>query len=288
MKFGVHAYLWTEHWPASYPEIIRRARALELDFLEVSCGDDVLFDPAAVGAEARALDLELTISPGGRWPMDCDISLPEPRSQRRGLDWHRRYLDQAAEMGATAYCGALYGHPGHLEPRLPAAADFARVAEHLEALATYAQERGVCFVIEPMSHFRTFLVNRPDQAVALIELAAHSNLFVLLDTYHLVTEVRDYAAAVHQAAPYLWGIHACESDRGVPGGGLVPWAEAFRALNAIGFDGYIAMESYTSGPEQMAPRRGLYNDICPDGDAFVRQGLAFIKHMLKASQPGAW
>jgi D-psicose/D-tagatose/L-ribulose 3-epimerase len=288
MKYGAHVFLWTEKWTESYPDLFRRAASLGMDFVELSCGDDVIFDAAAVGAEARALGLEVTLSPGGRWPMDADISLPEPKSQRHGLDWHRRYLDQAADLGATAYSGALYSHPGHVEPRLPGAADYARVAEHLATLAEYAAGRGVRFVVEPMSHFRTFLVNRPEQVVTLLEMAQHPNLGILLDTYHLVTEVRDYAQAVHTAAPYLWGIHACESDRGVPGGGLVPWAEMFQALNAIGFDGHVAMESYTSGPEQMAPRRGLYGDICPDGDAFVRQGLAFIRHIHESARPGAW
>ena len=31
----------------------------------------------------------------------------------------------------------------------------------------------------------------------------------------------------------LWGLHACENDRGVPGGGLVPWREIFAALKQI-------------------------------------------------------
>ncbi len=44
----------------------------------------------------------------------------------------------------------------------------------------------------------------------LITLADHDNLYALLDTYHLVTEIRDYARAIHTVRNRLWGLHACE------------------------------------------------------------------------------
>jgi D-psicose/D-tagatose/L-ribulose 3-epimerase len=80
----------------------------------------------------------------------------------------------------------------------------------------------------------------------LLDLAEHANLFGLLDTYHFISEVRDYAAAVRTMAPKLWCVHTCENDRGVPGGGVVPWDDLFDALYAEGFDGPLTMEAYNS------------------------------------------
>ncbi|MDH7570834.1 MAG: sugar phosphate isomerase/epimerase family protein, partial [Armatimonadota bacterium] len=260
--------------------LLERAKVLGLDWVELVCGDNISFTPRLTRERARQLGLRLVLSPGGLWPMECDLSLPDPTSQQRALDWHRRAINLAAEIGAVAYTGALYGHPGRVERRRPTQAEYAQVAAHLHALADDAAEQGVRLVIEPMSHFRTHLVNRPEQAMQLISLAAHPNLGVLLDTYHLVTEIRDYAAAIRVASPCLWGIHACENDRGVPGGGLIPWDQVGAALRAIGFGGYVGLESYYSGPGGLAEARGLFNDPCPDGDAFVRAGLAFLRRVF--------
>jgi len=107
-------------------------------------------------------------------------------------------------------------------------------------------------------------------------------LWVLLDTYHLVTEIRDYAGAVRTMGDRLWGIHACENDRGVPGGGLVPWGEVFAALGEIGFDGRVLFETYNSSIGDFAFERGLFHDVCPDGAAFAREALAFVRQGLAA------
>ena len=52
------------------------------------------------------------------------------------------------------------------------------------------------------------------------------------------------------------------------------------ALREIDFDGYVGLETYCSAGG-VAPSRGLFHDPCPDGDAFVRAGLAFLKKALQ-------
>ena len=155
-------------------------------------------------------------------------------------------MTTAAALGAVAYTGALYGHPGTVLRRIPPVDEYPRTAEGLHALAAYGAALGVVVVLEPMSHFRTHIANTPAQTMRLIELADHPNLKVLLDTYHMVTEVRDYGQAVRESQGRLWGLHACENDRGAPGGGLVPWDALFTALSETDFDGYVMLESYNS------------------------------------------
>jgi len=281
IKYGAHIFLWTDRWTGASLPLLEHAKTLGLDFLELALGDDVSVDASTVRPRLEALSLELTVSPGGVWPMDCDISLDDAADRRKGLAWHRKNLDTAAALGATAYSGAIYGHPGHVEYERPSPALLERTAAGLQDLAEYAERNGIALVIEPMSHFRTSLVNTPAQALRLLELAAHENLSVLFDTYHMVTELRDYGAAVRALGGLLWGLHACENDRGLPGGGLVPWAELTRALADIRFSGRIGLESYNSRLEGFAVSRGMFGDVCPDGDAFVRRGLAYLRDLLE-------
>lgn len=277
MHYGAHCYIFTDRWSDDALPILDRMKALGLDVAELSVGDDVRFTPALTRRRAEALGLTLVIGPGGAWPLSADLSSDEPEERREGLTWHCRQVDLAAELGAVAYAGALYGHPGVVKRRRPPADEYPRTAEGLHRLAEYAARRNVKIVLEPMSHFRTHLVNTAAQLMRLIDLADHPNLYALFDTYHLITEERDYGAALRTLASRLWCVHTCENDRGAPGGGLVPWDDVFDALYEIGFDGPLTMEAYNSSIDDFAYQRGMFHNVCPDGDEFVRKGLAFLR-----------
>jgi len=281
MKFGSHSYIFTDRWSNDSLHILDTARRLCLDCVEIGIGDDVSFSPALTRRRAEQLGLDLAVSPGGRWPLDCDLSSERAGDRKKGLAWHKRQADLAGEMGAIAYCGSIYGHTGVVRPRAPTRDEYLHMAEGLHELAEHAKTRGVAIVLEPMSHFRTHLINKPPQLMRLIRLADHGNLRGLFDTYHMITEVRDYAEAVRTLRGCLWGVHACESDRGVPGGGLVPWPDFFHALAGIRFDGYVIMESYNSSLPAFAGQHSMFHNVCPDATAFIRRGLRFLKAGIK-------
>jgi len=269
--------LFTDRWRDDALPILDTMKALGLDLAELSVGDDVIFTPHLTRRRAEALGLALVIGPGGTWPLSADLSADSAVERQEGLAWHCRQVELAAEVGAVAYAGALYGHPGVVKRRRPPVDESAWTAEGLHTLAEYAVVRGVKIVLEPMSHFRTHVVNTATQMMRLITLADHANLYALFDTYHALTEERDYAAALHTLAPRLWCVHTCENDRGVPGGGLVPWDAVFDALRAIGYAGPLTMEAYNSSLDDFAYQRGMFHNVCPDGADFVRTGLAFLQ-----------
>ena len=280
MKLGLHCYLFTERWSDDCLDILDKARDLGAECFEVVVGDDIEFTPQRTRRRAETLGLTLTVGPGGLWPAECDLSADESADRAKSLAWHCRQIDLAAELGAVAYTGALYGHPGMVKRRVPPPDEYPRTAEGLRRLAEHAASRGVTLAVEPMSHFRTHIANTPEQIMQLVALADHPNLGVLLDTYHLITEVRDFGAAIRTVGSRLWGLHACENDRGVPGDGLVPWDQVFAALCDIAFDGYVLLEAYNSTLGDFAYRRGMFHDVCPDGEEFARTGLAFVRRGL--------
>ena len=281
-KYGAHQFLWVEYWTDKTLPVLDEVHDLGLDCFEISLGDDIFFNPVPVCKRAREIGLELSVGPGNLWPMECDISHQSLDNQRLGMAWHRRIIEQAAELGAVAYCGATYGHPGHVLRQPKQITDLVRVAENLHQLADYSQKLGVELVLEPMSRFRTHLLHTAQQAVDLIVMADHPNLLINLDTYHMITEERDYGKAIETAGNKLRGIHACENDRGVPGGGLVPWHEVFSSLLLACPNARILMETYNTGNNGFGYKRGIFKDVCPDTKDFVRKGLSFLKECAEA------
>jgi len=286
IKFGAHQFLWKSHWTNDDLGILDAAGALGLSSFEISLGDDVRFDESKTGAHARSLGIELTVGPGNVWPADCNISSDEPADRNRGLAWHRVSIERAAALGAVAYCGAIYSYPGLVVRSRPRREELLHSAENLNQLAEYAERYGVKLVIEPMSRFRSHLINTAEQAMELIRLIEHPGVLVNLDTYHMVTEERDYGKAIESTLPSLWGIHACENDRGVPGSGLVPWARVFGALKKANGQLRVIFETYNTGPGDLGFSRGIFQDVCPEPLAYIASGLAFLKQHSESSQPG--
>src|SRR6267154_191704 len=107
IRYGGHMYLWAERWSDDNLGLLSHVRDLGMELFEVSLGDDSHFSPDRLRRAASALALELTIGPGGAWPMECDISLEDLHSRARGVAWHERLISLAAQAGASAYCGAL-------------------------------------------------------------------------------------------------------------------------------------------------------------------------------------
>ena len=102
MKYGAHCYLFTDRWGDDQVGVLDTAKELGLDCIEIAVGDDVPFTAALTRRRAEALGLDLTIGPGGAWPLACDLSSDSAVDRKRGLAWHKKQVDLANELGAVA------------------------------------------------------------------------------------------------------------------------------------------------------------------------------------------
>ena len=105
------------------------------------------------------------------------------------------------------------------------------------------------------------------------------NVKIHLDTYHMNIEEKSFYKATKLAGQDLIHYHLCENDRGIPGTGLVDWDGIFRALGEINYKGYAALESFVDLTDNM--NTWVWRQLAPDGDTLVREGIRFIKLMMK-------
>lgn len=126
------------------------------------------------------------------------------------------------------------------------------------------------------------MINTTEQALSYVNDVGHPNIGLHLDTFHMHLEERDAAAAIRQAGDRLFHFHACENDRGVPGFGQVQWQRIADGLRNSGYDGPVVIESFTPEVQSIARAACIWRPVAPDQDTIAREGLAFLKQLLRA------
>jgi len=103
-----------------------------------------------------------------------------------------------------------------------------------------------------------------------------------LDTFHMNIEEKDPAEAIRRAGPHLGHLHACGSDRGTPGGDQIDWPAIAGALKAIGYDGDVVIESFTSEVKVIARAASIWRQIEPTKEEIAWKGVRFLRGVLEA------
>jgi len=79
-------------------------------------------------------------------------------------------------------------------------------------------------------------------------------------------------------------VHACENQRGIPGTGLVPWLDFFRALRQVGYDGCVTIESFDPNMENIAKLCCIWRQLADSPDQLAAEGLRFLKNVYQQVQ----
>ena len=104
------------------------------------------------------------------------------------------------------------------------------------------------------------------------------NVKVHLDCFHMIREEKSFAKAVKTCGKqYLGYVHVNENDRGIPGTGMVPFKEFFTALDEIGYEGYLTIESFDPSFEELSGNCAIWRTFAPTGEALASEGLANLK-----------
>jgi D-psicose/D-tagatose/L-ribulose 3-epimerase len=275
---GVNTWVWTSPLTdASLPDLLRRIAALGFDAVELP-----LEDPAHLGAEAvrAALD-ETGLAPYvvGAMAPGRDLVAATPDTVAATQDYLRACIDLAAAIGAPSVCGPFSAQTGRVWRMTPdeRAATSREWREHLAPVVEHAAERDVRIGIEPLNRYETSLVNTVDQGLEALGDLLGQHLGLALDSYHLNIEERSSADAVRRAGEHLVHVQVCGSDRGAPGGDQTDWSALLDALDEVGYDGPLVIESFTPDNASIAVAASIWRPLAPSPDELAGSGLAFLR-----------
>lgn len=251
------------------------------DLLELVMMNPFSFDLGAaknaLGKEDLALSASLGLDP------TTDVSSDDPEIVARGEAVLNRALDILHELGAQYLVGVIYSalakysQPATLTGRQHSADVMRRIGER-------AQSLGIKVGLEVVNRYETNVMNTSKEGIAFVNQVDHPNVGVHLDTYHMNIEEPDMFQPVIDAADKLSYVHVGESHRGYLGSGTVDFANFFRALNRIGYDGPITFESFSSAVVEpdLSVVLAIWRDLWSDSADLASHANSFIRSMQKS------
>jgi D-psicose/D-tagatose/L-ribulose 3-epimerase len=253
------------------------ARDIGFEVFEVCVEDPSRLSAGPLIEAARRTGMQISVC--GAFGPDRDVSHEEPDRRARGVRYLEACIDLAAAVGSPHVAGPMYSATGKARLLAPEQREQQRAwaVESLRQAADYAAARRVRLAIEPLNRFETDLVNTVEQGLDLCQRTGRPNVGLMLDTFHMNIEEKSFTGAMTSAGDRLFHMQVAENDRGTPGSGHVPWDEVFRALDTVGYDGSIVIESFLPTVAEIARAVSLWRPVAASMDALARDGYGFVR-----------
>ena len=194
----------------------------------------------------------------------------------------RECLDVAATVGSATIAGPIYTSVGRTWRISPdeRRALYAELRANLAPVVDHGAQRGVKLAVEPLVRYETSLINTVEQGLEAIDGLPPDGCGLLFDTYHANIEEKDTAAALRACGDRLVHFHASANDRGTPGTDNLDWPAVRDALQGIGYQGAVVIESFTAENETIATAASIWRPLASSQDAIAVDGLAFLRELF--------
>lgn len=117
--------------------------------------------------------------------------------------------------------------------------------ENLRYAAAQLGTAGLRLLIEPINPFDIpgFVLNRTDEAIAILDEVGAPNAFVQYDIYHAQRTEGELAATLHKHLPRIGHVQLADNPgRNEPGTGEINYPYLFAHLDRIGYQGWVGCE----------------------------------------------
>ncbi len=270
-QLGIHTLALTPLWsPDDADRILPPCREQGVSLVEVPLLDPATFDSLGTRRAVERNKMDMVCSLGLPARMD---SLNDPDTV---VSFLGAVLKSAKEAGASAVSGVTYGTIGKTSGAPRSQAETDALIRLIMRVAKIAKGYGMRLGIEPCNRYETHLMNTGADGAWFVEQSGADNVFVHMDTYHMNIEEAGMALGFRDAGPHLGYVHLSESNRGVPGRGTINWADTFKGLKSVGFDGPLTVESFIFVAPELAAGLAVWRPVAKRVADVIEVGLPFI------------
>jgi sugar phosphate isomerase/epimerase len=156
--------------------------------------------------------------------------------------------------------------------------EWAWAVEGIREAAEFAQDYNVVLVVEAWNRYETYLINRLDQSMKMVDDVGMDNVGSMGDTFHMNIEEEDMAQTIRNAKGYLKHIHFADSTRSAPGHGHIDFGAIASAIKDIGYRGYVSMELLPAAADPFMVLAGGKGEEFYD--EYTEQSIAFVKRLF--------
>jgi len=136
--------------------------------------------------------------------------------------------------------------------------DTAVLLESLRQLDEAAGRTGTIIFLEPLNRYEDHMVNKLEDAYALLRAGSFANVKIVADFYHMNIEEQHIDISLRQAGEAIGHVHLADSNRYEPGQGHLDFTPGFKALKDNHYEGYMTFECRVLGvPEEEAYRASV-------------------------------
>jgi D-psicose/D-tagatose/L-ribulose 3-epimerase len=274
-KLGIEVFYWLPNWADDQISTFAKAKACGFDAVEISlvAGPDIDIRRIRESLDRHGLDVFCSMS----LPLDKDISSPDQTMQRTGIEYLKRCAESASRVGSPVLCGL----PNVPWLHFPTATDLTpyreRSAEAMRAVAKTASDLGIAVCTEVINRFETYLFNTVAEGLQYLAMIGHPAVKLQLDTYHMNMEEDDIPGAIRQAGARIGHFHCADSNRKLPGRGHIDWQGVKAALDEVGFQGTLVIETFPNPKAETGRSVNVWRPLVVDFDTEARQAAAFLR-----------
>jgi D-psicose/D-tagatose/L-ribulose 3-epimerase len=276
VKIGFNVLAWSAGLADHLLPITEKLKGLGYDGVEFALDQQSTAVYQRFGAHLREVGLEntcvLVVGP------DENPVSPSAAVRAKAVDYLRAAINRAHAMGSQVIAGPFHSAFATFTYREPQPEEYERSAEVLRAAGEYAAQAGIILTPEALNRFECYLCNTMEQLATLIRRVDHPHVRAMFDTHHANIEEKKLHTAIQTIAPLLAHVHISENDRGTPGDGHVPWDEAFAALAAANYSGWLTIEAFSRNDPDFANAINVWREYSPPWEV-AEKGIQFIRQM---------
>ena len=284
LKYGVEMLLFTDSFTENKIDLIKKAKNLGFDGVEILISDPASLPAKAIKAALKEQNMEINFAVCLGPETNC-IS-PNEKVRKAANAFTKACIDAAYEItgGGCIIGGPNYAGWCYLTGLSATKEEWSWAVSNYRDICDYAKKKNIIMVVEVLNRYETHLFNTLSEASRFCTDVGSENAKVQLDTYHMNIEEKSWGKSIKSAGRKLGYAHVIENDRGIIGTGLVKWEEFFKALMDISYNGWLTIEGFTRDSPGLAGVAKIWRDPASNAELLASESLKALKRYEKNSR----